>query len=157
MQILHRNPFRRQYQRSQALRAAVLATFSQTPHSLRHTLGTFTERDWRANLYWLDASGLALYLLDHLQQHGQECILPASILQRLQQNLAENTLRNLDLLEETIDINRSLLREGVFFTNLKGITLSPESVPNPALRLRQRRDPGVQVRTVPISQAQRPL
>jgi hypothetical protein len=124
------------YQRSgqHALREAVLASFAQPRYAVAEWLGGYSEREWRNTLTWLDTSGLALYLLDHLTSLGLQELLPAIVLARLQQNLADNTARNASLLTETAEINLGLQREGVLFANLKGITLSPESVPDPALR-----------------------
>jgi hypothetical protein len=98
-------------------------------------LARFTELEWRRNLAWLDTSGLALYLLDHLRQLGCETLLPPAILKRLQQNLNDNTAKNAALLAEAERVNRGFEREGVSFAHLKGITLTPDSVPDPALRL----------------------
>ncbi len=111
-----------------------MATFCQGAGEVAKSLGRFDERTWLAELEWLDVSGLALYLLDRLFALGQEDVLPAKILARLRQNLADNRMRTAVLLAEADEINRGFRREAALFANLKGITLSPESVPDPALR-----------------------
>ncbi len=122
------------YRKPPALRLAVLAAFTQTPAELAASLCRFNARDWQDHLPWLDASGLALYLLARLQSLDRQRLLPTPIQRRLQQNLVDNRTRNAELLAETAQINHGLQREDVLFANLKGITLTPESVPDPALR-----------------------
>jgi len=118
----------------QTLRNAVLCCFSQSAIESTSLLSTFKEKQWRANLQWLDTSGLALYLLGHLVQQNQLDLLPARILERLQQNLTDNTARNTGLLTEAIEISRIFTAQGILLAHTKGFTLSPDSVPNPGLR-----------------------
>jgi hypothetical protein len=134
MSLMKSIPQKHQQGGAQTLRESVLASFSHPRCVVAERLGGYSEREWRNVLTWLDTSGLALYLLDHLTAIGLQDLLPASVLERLQQNLADNTARNASLLAETAEINLGLQREGLLFANLKGITLSPESVPDPALR-----------------------
>ncbi len=112
----------------------MLTAFAAPADELPLLLGTFAPKDWLALLPWLDASGLALYLLDHLQCAGMQHLLPPAILSRLQQNMRDNTDRNEALLAETANISHALEQEGVPLATLKGISLTPESVPNPSLR-----------------------
>ncbi|ADW67659.1 nucleotidyltransferase domain-containing protein [Granulicella tundricola] len=128
------NPFRQQHRGRHSLREAVLAAFSQPPYVVAEQLSGFSEREWKSNLKWLDTSGLALYLLGHLQELGVGEVLPTKIVLRLRRNLIDNRARNSGLLTETAEINVALQREGVLFANLKGVTLSPDAVPDPALR-----------------------
>ncbi len=116
------------------LRAAVLKSFALGAGETAAVLGGFDDKAWRSEMEWLDVSGLALYLLDHLQALGQEEVLPKRILARLQQNFADNRVRTAALLAEAVEINRIFQREGVLVANLKGITLYPDSVHDPALR-----------------------
>ena len=120
--------------RSRDLRHLVLDCFSQSPSTVVDRFADLDEKTWWNNVRWLDTSGLALYLLDHLKSFGQEHLLPPSICARLEQNLMDNRLRNANLLAEAADTNRAFQRQAILFANLKGITLTPESVPNPALR-----------------------
>jgi hypothetical protein len=97
-------------------------------------LRVFTENDWQRNFLWLDASGLALYFVDRLDKYGWWDAIPFSILKRLQQNLADNRERTASLFAEMAEINKRFQKLGVSFANLKGLSLTPESVPDPALR-----------------------
>ncbi len=121
--------------RCNPLRAAILASFAQDAGQVAEALGRFGESAWRRELDWLDVSGLALYLFDHLRSLGREELLPAAVLAKLRQNLADNRLRTAALLAEAVEIVRGFELAGVLSANLKGVTLSPESVPDPALRL----------------------
>jgi hypothetical protein len=116
------------------LRAAVLAAFASVEPSSGAPLTNFSQKEWKRQLHWLDESGLALYLVAHLRDSGQQRLLPQSISKRLEQNLRDNKERNDHLFAETVAISHALEDAGVLFATLKGISLSPESVPDPSLR-----------------------
>jgi hypothetical protein len=120
--------------RSYALREAVLACFAQDPATIQQSLSPFRDRDWQRNLTWLDTSGLALYLLHHLTTLRLTHLLPAPILRRLQQNHADNSSRNTGLLHEAVAMTHAFQHENLSFAHLKGFSLWPDSVPDPALR-----------------------
>jgi hypothetical protein len=120
--------------RTQSFKEAVIAVFCGSDDAATLHLSAFEERDWQKGLFWLDASGLTLYLIDRLSTLGRKDILPSSIRARLQQNLVDNKQRSDALFSEMVAINRDFHQASIVFTNLKGITLSPESVPDPALR-----------------------
>jgi hypothetical protein len=117
------------------LRSAILASFSQNAEEVARSLSRFDQRLWRRELKWLDVSGLALYLFDHLRELGQVRLLPPAIRERLRWNASDNRARTAALLAEAVEITRGFERAGVSCANLKGVTLSPESVPDPSLRL----------------------
>jgi hypothetical protein len=116
------------------LREAVLASFALNGCDVAEMLGGFPAKTWRAELEWLDVSGLALYLLDHLLAHEDEALLPPSVLARLRQNLADNRRRTKALLAEAGEIAAGFQRDGVRYVIFKGVTLYPQSVPDPAMR-----------------------
>ncbi|MGO9437239.1 MAG: nucleotidyltransferase family protein [Terracidiphilus sp.] len=120
--------------RAARLKKAVLASFRSTPAEVEARFAGFDLSDWRWILYWLDISGLALYLLARLTELGLERCLPEPILERLKENLAENRERTDALLREAAAISRALTRQRIAFALLKGITLTPDSVPDSALR-----------------------
>jgi hypothetical protein len=120
--------------RARRLKEAVLASFRSTPAELQARIAVFDKSDWQRILYWLDISGLALYLLDRLTELGLERCLPEPILNRLQQNLAENRERTTALFQEASAISSAMNRHRISFALLKGITLAPDSVPDSALR-----------------------
>ena len=128
------NPSGHRSARKKSLRARVLTSFAQTPELAAASLARFSEKAWRAELSWLDTSGLALYLLDHLSSHQCQGVMPPPILARLQQNLADNRARNAAMLVEACALTQAFQRENILFIHCKGITLSPDSVPDPALR-----------------------
>lgn len=119
---------------SQRLREAVVGLFTPDVDGAVTQLQGLPERAWTRNMLWLDASGMALYLLHRLEELGEEEVLPISVLTRLWQNLADNRDRTAWLFAEMIEINRRFEELGIRFANLKGMTLAPASVPDPALR-----------------------
>jgi len=120
--------------RSTQLKKAVLASFYSPAAEVEARLAGFDEGDWTRILYWLDISGLALYLLDRLREIGLERCLPESMRLRFQQDLDDNCVRTRALLAEAGAISHALRRCGIAFALLKGITLTPDSVPDCALR-----------------------
>ncbi len=97
-------------------------------------LARFGEVHWRRNLFWLDASGLALHFLRAIERAGAQQALPASVLNRLRQNSADNTRRTQALLAEFAAINRALESAAIPYAALKGFTLVPEYCADPMLR-----------------------
>jgi hypothetical protein len=93
-----------------------------------------TRREWRTLLHWLDISGLALYFLDRMVQLRLTGWLPPAVLGRLQQNLADNTERTRVMIAESIAIQKAFQQARVSYSNLKGLSLWPDSVPRPELR-----------------------
>src|SRR5580692_12038566 len=120
--------------RATQLKKAVLACFYSTSAEAEARFAGFELRDWQRILYWLDISGLALYLLDRLTTLGLERCVPAPILSRFRDDLAENRARTDALFQEAVAISAELMRLGISFALLKGITLTPDSVPDSALR-----------------------
>ena len=120
--------------RATRLKKAVLASFHCAAPEADARFAGIDEDEWKRILYWLDISGLALYLLDRLTELGLERRLPESIRMRFQKDLEENRVRNKALLAEAGTISHAMSRCGITFALLKGITLTPESVPDCALR-----------------------
>lgn len=120
--------------REQQLREAALLAFCDPQPDecsrLRHLSGA----EWQQLLRWLDTSGIALYFLDRLTELGLCDMLPADVLARLQQNLAENTVRTQGMIAEAAAINRAFQNAGLCYAALKGFSLWPCSVPKPELR-----------------------
>jgi hypothetical protein len=116
------------------LKEAVIASFQRSAIEVASQFRSHSQVDWRAILIWLDISGMALYLLDRLEELGIEDSVPAEIRERLQQNLNRNRQRTAALLREAESVARQFEHAGIPFALLKGITLTPDSVPQPALR-----------------------
>jgi hypothetical protein len=117
------------------LSTAVLATFRDSD-ATRHraSLQTFSARRWTRSLHWLDASGLALYLLDRLQSLAIHDALPDPILNQLQQRHADNRQRTESIFGEFLRINAAFSAAQLRYVNLKGFTLAPEYCPDLSLR-----------------------
>lgn len=98
-------------------------------------LGTFTGSDWERTLPWLDDSGLALYLLERVDQRGAHDALPGPIRTRLERNLASNRQRLAAMQREFAFLNGRFEDAGVVFAALKGFTLIPDFCPDASLRL----------------------
>jgi hypothetical protein len=120
--------------RATRLKEAVLASFRSTSAEVEARMAVFDASDWQRILYWLDISGLALYLLDRLTELGLERCLPQPIFLRVQQDLAENRNRTESLFQEAASISRAMRKQRIDLALLKGITLTPDSVPDSALR-----------------------
>jgi hypothetical protein len=120
--------------RSERLKQVVFACFDRPASEVESELNQFTLRDWQRILYWLDSSGLALYLLDQLRQLNLTSSIPGSMLQRFEKDISENRARAAHLFREASEISREMTRQGVSFALLKGITLTPVPVSDLALR-----------------------
>jgi len=97
-------------------------------------LARVSPKEWSELLHWLDVSGVALYFLDCLQALGQTELLPVSVRQRLERNLADNTVRMQTMTVEAAKIKEAFYDAGVKFALLKGLSLTPDSVARPELR-----------------------
>jgi hypothetical protein len=116
------------------LKKTILASFYSAGPEVEARFAEFVLSDWRRILYWLDISGIALYLLDRLSELGLQRCVPEPIVQRFEQDLAENRKRTAALFQEAAAISDKMSRYGVAFALLKGVTLTPESVRDSALR-----------------------
>ena len=97
-------------------------------------LESFSLGDWQRLLPWLDASGLAIYFLKHLEDLDGTSVLPPLILLRLRQNRKDNRERSSRFLGEMGVIHRRFNASGVEFAVLKGYSLVPEYCFDPVLR-----------------------
>jgi hypothetical protein len=112
----------------------VIASFQLSAIEVANRFRSHSLADWQTILVWLDISGMALYLLDRIEELGIEDSVPAIIRERLQGNLERNRQRTAALLRQAERVARQLEHAGIPFALLKGITLTPDSVPKSALR-----------------------
>jgi hypothetical protein len=82
----------------------------------------------------LDISGLALYLLDRFTEQGLRDALPQAVIDRLQQNMDDNTKRTRGMVDESVAIQIEFKRTAISYAVMKGLALSPVSVPRSELR-----------------------
>jgi hypothetical protein len=134
MTLIHRQSVAPRRSRSQRLKEAILASFYSPASEVQIRFDGFTASDWERIFFWLDISGLALYLLDRLILLERELCLPESVRQRLERNLIENRARTEELFKEAVAISHAMESQHISFAVLKGITLAPDSVPDCALR-----------------------
>ena len=120
--------------REQRIHEAVLLSFSESVPGQFELLLHLSPAEWRRLLKWLDASGLALYFLERLVQLGLQNRLPETAADRLLQNLDNNAKRTHGMVEESVAIQRELQAAALSYAVVKGLSLSPESVPRPELR-----------------------
>ena len=113
---------------------AVLSAFSQPDDDLYARLLPLSVRQWEQSFYWLDASGMALYLLKQLEELNLLGTLPQQVHSRLRQNLADNRLRCASMLGEFLELNCAFQAAGIEYCALKGFTLAPVSCPDLAFR-----------------------
>jgi hypothetical protein len=111
-------------------RAVVQLFYEEKPAHLP----VFSPREWERTSHWLDASGMALYLLAQLRSLGLAGQLPDVVLWRLEKCCTDNRDRTLDLFSEFARINAGFSELGLRYANLKGFTLFPHAVADPALR-----------------------
>jgi len=124
----------RPHQGPRRLKEAVIASFQRSAIEVASQFRSYSLVDWQGILVWLDISGMALYLLDRVEELGIEDSVPAEIRERLQRNLEQNRQRTAALLCEAENVATLFEQTGIPFALLKGITLTPDSVPKPALR-----------------------
>jgi hypothetical protein len=113
---------------------AVVTAFRKPDDGMHALLLPLSVHQWERSYYWLDASGMALYLLRQLEDLDLLDTLPREVRTRLKQNYADNQLRSASMLEEFLELNTAFLAAGIDYCNLKGFTLAPISCPDPALR-----------------------
>jgi hypothetical protein len=121
--------------RDRQLRAILVSALRSAPDvSDLQVLRFARSPQLRGLLRWLDQSGLALYLLNHLQQHGVVRHIPVEFREALERRLKANRERTVEMLQEFGRIVESFQANGVRFCALKGFTLIPEFCPTPHLR-----------------------
>jgi Uncharacterised nucleotidyltransferase len=109
------------------LRAGALAALRPRPdfsglHILRRCGGSRRERFLR----WLDQSGIALYLLNQLQEHEGLDHVPELFHGALERRLEANRRRTLSMFSEFSRIVASFEGNGVRFCVVKGFALTPD-------------------------------
>jgi hypothetical protein len=120
--------------REQSIRQAVLLAFRDPMPCQCSQLFHLSGKEWRRLLYWLDVSGLALYLFERLVEVGLCNKVPQAVVDRLQENVIDNTQRTRGMVEESVAIQREFQRAGLSYSVIKGLSLCPDAVLRPELR-----------------------
>jgi Uncharacterised nucleotidyltransferase len=121
--------------RERELRVLLLGALRPVPDfSGLSTLHESSSSQLRNLLRWLDQSGLALYLLTQLQDHGVLEAVPDEFRVALQHRLKANRERTRAMNGEFERLVQSFRQNGVQFCALKGLTLTPEFCPSAELR-----------------------
>lgn len=120
--------------REQQTREAVLLCFSGPLPAQIEPLLQLAPREWKKLLLWLGVSGLALYFLDRLVHSGLSEALPKSVVEDLQQKTKDNAQRTRGMVDESVAIQLEFQEASLCYAVMKGISLSPSSVPRPELR-----------------------
>ena len=116
------------------LELAVLRMLDDPSGEQPSILQKLSRRHWNQLLQWLDSSGIALYFFSSFRQWHHIDILPDLVRERLQLNLSDNFVRTRSLTEESVAIQHEFQQLSVRYAVIKGISLWPHSVPDPALR-----------------------
>jgi len=125
---------RRRSSAPRRLKEAVLASFHSSASETSLQLEGYSQSDWQAILVWLDISGMALYLFDRLRELGIQACVPSPFREGLQLRQERNRQRTEALLSQAGKVADEFTRAEICFALMKGITLTPDSVPNPMLR-----------------------
>jgi hypothetical protein len=116
------------------LKRAVAAAFGVPASDVSRTLAGFSEDEWHAAMWWLDISGLALYLLDLLRSADAVFAVPQFVRAALEDRASRNRVRTRALMKEASVVAGWFDAAGVRYALLKGFSLTPDSVPDPAIR-----------------------
>jgi hypothetical protein len=115
--------------------AAVITAFQDSAEGILYArLAVFDERAWHESYSWFDASGLALYFLHRIKSLKIESAIPVKVLERFDENVADNQDRTVGIFAEFIGTNRDFQDAGLTYVNLKGLTLVPDACSDAALR-----------------------
>ena len=120
--------------RTPALKEAIVASFVLDPDSARMRLAGFEESDWLSVLGWLDVCGMAIYFYHRACEIDADRLLPRDAEAGLAQRLSRNRVRAKALLDEARVLAAWFEKGNIPYAHLKGVTLTPHSVQESALR-----------------------
>ncbi|HWR14693.1 MAG TPA: nucleotidyltransferase family protein [Terriglobales bacterium] len=116
------------------LAAGILNVFRDDAFCDPAPLRQFPAREWSRTEFWLDASGLALYFLNRLENlHATSCI-PPQVLNKLESKRKGSAKRAAVQLQELESLTNLLQERAIPFVVMKGFTLIPDYCPDATLR-----------------------
>ena len=115
MHSLRINSTRPSIGREQQLREAVLLAFCEPSRTECTRRLKRSHREWQRLLHWLDISGPALSFFNRIHELGMSEMLPAEVIARLEQNLADSTVRIEAMIVESTTIQREFLNAGILY------------------------------------------
>ena len=120
--------------RTPALKEAIVASFALDSDAARMRLAGFEEADWCGALWWLDFHGLAIYFYHRVCEIGTVAMLPRRLKGELAQRWCNNLGRTKSLFDEARAVATWFEIGKIPYALLKGVTLTPDSVHESALR-----------------------
>lgn len=120
--------------RRRQLKQAILEVCANADTPAASLFTGFSEDDWQGVLRWLDMSGMALYFIDRVRRSGLGSSLPERILRLLDLRLERNRERTRAMLEDVRMLAGWFDAASIEYALLKGISLTPDSVPANCLR-----------------------
>ena len=116
------------------LKEAMLTSFQSSADVAWQQLLGYSQSGWQAILVWLDISGTASYLFDRLRGRGIQDSAPAAIRECLRARLEGDRQRRAALLLRARSVACNFDAAGLRYGLMKGITMTPDSLPDPAPR-----------------------
>ena len=111
--------------------------------------------DLRKVLLYLDQTGLAVYLLNHLAEHSLYSVLAPQLQHALEERLEKNQARSEDMFQEFTEVVAALDSAHVTYAVMKGFSLVPDY--SPAICIRHQTDLDIQIDAASTQAAHRAL
>ncbi len=102
------------------LKRAIVAAFAKPAPDVFKALDGFDEGEWRGVMWWLDISGMAMYLLELVRSAGAAGAVPRPVLDALEDREARNRVRTQALMKEAGLIAGWFDAAGMAYALLKG-------------------------------------
>src|SRR5947209_4605340 len=106
MNTLRKSLWNRNAHRGEELKRAIIAVFAAADDELPRLLNGYSDGDWARVMWWLDVSGMALYLLHRIRVARAENSLPALVRGSLEERQANNIERTQSLLKEAETLSK---------------------------------------------------
>lgn len=118
-------------------------------------LAALRPSDLKRTLLYLDETGLAVYLLNHLAEHSLFSVLAPQLQDALHERLNKNHARSEDMFKEFTQVVTALDSAHVTYAVVKGFSLVPDY--SPAICIRHQTDLDIQIDPASAPAAHRAL